>query len=189
MRGASSSGSWSVCAEEPAAPVRKFSGRSMRRIRAGFGAQRPGSERYSHWGPWESWRGKLGERGEEGQGREERTLTWNCQEADGGPARLGRAEQPWSHLTSRLVLQLPQTNTTVTLMSCDCAFNHYKRGRHRRSRRRLFPHTPPLNLLRAKREVVLYGDECRTKGCLRLRVCLWSSWLVSQSASSPLSPG
>lgn len=61
-----------MSAEEPAALGRKFSGRSMRRIRAGFGAQRPGSEQYSQWGPWESWRGKLAERGEEGQGREER---------------------------------------------------------------------------------------------------------------------
>lgn len=74
----------------------KFSGRSMRRIRAGFGAQRPGSEQYSQWGPWESWRGK---REEEGQGREGRGLTWNCQEAERGLARLGIEEQSWSHLT------------------------------------------------------------------------------------------
>lgn len=32
----------------------------MRRIRAGFGAQRPGSEQYSQWGPRERWRGKAG---------------------------------------------------------------------------------------------------------------------------------
>lgn len=38
----------------PAAPGKKFSGRSMGRIRAGFGAQRPGSEQYSQRGPWES---------------------------------------------------------------------------------------------------------------------------------------
>lgn len=56
----------------PAVLGRKFSGRSMQRIRAGFGAQRPGSEQYSQWGPWESWRGKLEEREDEGQGREER---------------------------------------------------------------------------------------------------------------------
>lgn len=88
-----------MSAEEPAALGRKFSGRSMRRIRAGFGAQRPGSEQYSQWGPWESWRGKLAERGEQGQGREERRLTWNCQEAERGLARLGIEEQSWSHLT------------------------------------------------------------------------------------------
>lgn len=58
----------------PAAPGEKFSGRSMGRIRAGFGAQRPGSEQYSQPGPWEELRGKLegkrrggpGKRGEEG---------------------------------------------------------------------------------------------------------------------------
>lgn len=62
-----------MSAEAPAALGRKFSGRSMRRIRAGFGAQRPGSEQYSQWGPWESWRGgelEEGERRARGERRE-----------------------------------------------------------------------------------------------------------------------
>lgn len=72
----------------PAVLGRKFSGQSMWRIRPGFGAQRPGSEQYSQWGPWESWRGRLEGREGEGQGRGERRLTWNCQE-DGSVGQAG----------------------------------------------------------------------------------------------------
>lgn len=81
-------GSGSVRAWEwrPAVLGRKFSGRSMWRIRAGFGAQRPGSEQYSQR--------DLGRaRGESRGGRKRRArgarLTWNCQEAERGADRLG----------------------------------------------------------------------------------------------------
>ena len=83
----------------PAVLGRKFSGRSMKRIRTGFGAQRPGSEQYSQWGPYESWRGKLEGREEKCQGSWERGLTWNCQEAERGLARLGIEEQSGSQST------------------------------------------------------------------------------------------
>lgn len=71
----------------------------MQRIRTGFGAQRPGSEQYSQWGPWESWRGKLEGREEEGQGREEEGLTWNCQEAERRLAGLGIEEHSAHQVT------------------------------------------------------------------------------------------
>lgn len=68
----------------PAAPGRKFSGRSMGRIRAGFGAQSLDLSSILSGAPGRAER-KVGWK-EERRARGERRggLTWNCQEAGGG---------------------------------------------------------------------------------------------------------
>lgn len=90
----------------------------MKRIKTGFGAQRPGSEQYSQWGPWDSGRGKREGREEKGQGSRERGLTWNCQEAERPSSRLGIEEQSGSQLTSWMALKLlPPTQINTVFAS------------------------------------------------------------------------
>lgn len=143
-----------MCAQQPAAPLRKFSGRSMRRIRAGFGAHRPGSERYSQWGPWESWIGKLGK-----------------EEKRGENANLELPEA-----RTRTPVAVPFDTLSRDTATDKLGFYHYRKREDAGSPARVLPHAPPCLFLRAKREVVLYVEEGRTtKGPLCLCVCLGSS--------------